>query len=61
MGGSVEGLGAGGNSGMSLWFRKPDDGLASGAVGPHQPPSLNITVPMCPLEGGEFMMWRQRS
>lgn len=46
---------------MSLWFRKPDDGLAAGAVGPHQLPSLNITTPTWPLESGEFMVWRWRS
>lgn len=49
-----------GNSSTSLWFRKPDDDLAAGAVGLHQLPSLNIIIPTWPIEGGEFMMWRQK-
>lgn len=49
---------SGGNSSTSLWLRKPDDDLAAGAVGLHQLPSLNVTIPTWPIEGGEFMMWR---
>lgn len=56
--GSAEGSSACGDNGMSLWLRKPDGGLAAGAVGPHQLPSLHITIPTWPLEGGEFMVRR---
>lgn len=51
---------SGGNSSTSFWFRKPDDDVAAGAVGLHQLPSLNITIPTRPMESGEFMMWRQK-